>query len=159
MIVLTTEVRLSGAPASAIYRFLLDADDASYQRWWPGTHLQWHTVAGPHATLGSTVRCDEWVGRRRLRFDAVITSLVENARIVWRMKRGVRLPAWLTIDLRPEGQDVVLTHSLRVGFAGVGRLLDPLFRVALGRRFDVELDEHARTEFPMLAKLLAEGAR
>jgi hypothetical protein len=68
------------------------------------------------------------------------------------------LPVWLTIELQEDDQGVTMTHSLRMGLSGAGRILDPFVRLWLGRHFSADFDEHIRTEYPMLARQLAEEA-
>ena len=50
---------------------------------------------------------------------------------------------------------VEITHTLRAGFRGAGRFLDPLLRLFFSRGFAQALDDHVRTEFPMLRDRLS----
>jgi hypothetical protein len=59
--------------------------------------------------------------------------------------------------------DIVYMDELvgrrRIRLAGVlGRILDPLFRVYLSKKFTQALDDHVRAEFPKLETLLHRGA-
>ena len=77
-------------------------------------------------------------------------------KIVWQLKRWrVHLPIRLTLELRDRDGGVTLRHTIRAGFGGPGRVLDPLFRVYFSLRFARDMDEHVRTEFPKLRDLLA----
>jgi hypothetical protein len=143
---------LAGVRGESILGFLAMPDDASYQRWWPGTHLRFHTVRGAPGRVGSIVYVDEWVGRRRLRGRAILTELVPGKRMAWRVRAP--LPIVLSIEVEDRPGLVRLTHTLRVGFRGLGAALDPLLRLYADRSFERALDEHVRAELAKLAELL-----
>ncbi len=154
MIRLATEVLVRGVTAIQVCEFMIECDDARYHAWWPEAHFKFHTVKREPGIVGSVVYFDERVGRRRLRFRAVVTEYVPERRIRWQMKAGVLLPAWLTLDLEETTRGLRIVHALSVGFREVGRVLDPLLRLYLSRRFEADLAEHAQTEFTKLAALL-----
>ena len=155
MFIVETAIRIEGLRASEAYAFLLGCTDERYQRWWPGTHLRFHTVRHRPGGVGSLVFMDEYIGRRRVRLSGVVTEAVPGTRIAWQLRLGIALPAWLHLDLEDDGAGVRIRHSLRVGFAGIGRILDPLFRWYFSAGFTADLDTHVRTEFPRLRDLLA----
>ena len=66
------------------------------------------------------------------------------------MKKGVRLPAWLTIEVVDGADGVVITHAVTAGWGGVGRILDPLLRLYLSSDFAAAMDKHVHTEFPLI---------
>ena len=70
------------------------------------------------------------------------------------MKKVVRLPAWLTIEVVDSADGVVITHTITAGWGGVGRLLDPLLRLYLSPDFAVAMDRHVHTEFPLIGERL-----
>jgi hypothetical protein len=70
------------------------------------------------------------------------------------MKRGIRLPAWLVLELEDDERGVTVTHTLRAGFAGIGRALDPILRRLVPASFRTSMDRHARLEFEKLGTLL-----
>lgn len=157
MLTLESHITVQGVAPEQITAFMLDPTDERYQTWWPGTHLRFHPVRvaprGDH--VGDVVWMDEYVGGRRLRMRAVVSEAVPGRRIVWRMRPlRLPLPVRLVLELQAAGDVVRLRHALTCGWEGPGRLLDPVWRLYLGRRFAEELDEHARTEFPRLAELL-----
>ena len=154
MITLQSKVDVDGISAEALSDFMLNCTDADYQRWWPGTHLAFHTIKRFPGYIGNRVRFDEYVGRRRLKFDAVVTVAEPGRRIVWQMKWLFRLPAWLILEFEPRPGGVRLIHTLQAGYAGIGRILDPLLRLYLSHQFERELDRHAHAEFPKLGDLL-----
>lgn len=156
MLMITTEVTVPEITSEAVSRFMLDCSDADYQRWWPGTHLAFHTLKRMPGDLGNLVYFDEYVGKRRLKFNAVVTEVLPGKRIVWQMKKIVNLPARLTLDFEDSKEGVRIRHSLVVGFGGAGKILDPLIGIYLSKRFEAEMDQHARTEFTKLKDFLPE---
>ena len=134
-----------------------EAPDESYRAWWPGTHLQLHIrerAGGDH--VGDIIYMDEYVGRRRLRMSAIVTEAVPGEKLVWRFKRGIELPASLHLELADYDGGVRITHTIRVGFRGAGRVFDPALKLFLSPGFARDMDDHARTEFPRLRDLLRE---
>ena len=157
MVVIVVESRFAvpGLTGQEVTDFLLDGTDERYQAWWPGTHLRLHVLRPGRDHIGDLVVMDEYVGRRRLRMTAVVREVVPGRLIVWQLRKGLRLPASLTLRLSPTDDGVAIRHTIAAGFAGPGRLLDPLIRVYLSPRFAAEMDRHARTEFVRLRDLLA----
>ena len=157
MIRLQTDVDVDGLAAEEVFRFLLNCDDASYQAWWPGIHIRFHTVLREPGNVGNLVYMDEYIGRFRLRLHAVIVAIDPGRRIVWQMVKGVRLPGrlLLTFEDRPGG--VRISHRLEAGSAGAGRIFDPVIRLWLTKDLERALDAHVRAEFPRLRDLLRSG--
>lgn len=149
MFTLQSTTFVPGLRGQQILDFLLRCDDAAYQRWWPGTHLHYRRT-------GDVVFMDEWIGMHRTTLSGVITELVPGKRMVWQMKKLVRLPARLILDLDDdeERDGVHVMHTIEAGYRGPGRILDPLIRRHLGPDFPRAMDEHVRTEFPRLAAVL-----
>lgn len=157
MIVLQTTTYVPGLRGQEIYDFLTHPDDRSYQRWWLGTHLQLHLVGGGdggEGSVGSEIHMDEYIGTHRLRMNAVLTEAVPGRRLVMRMKKLVRLPATLTLAFDDDAGGVRIVHTLRAGYAGPGRVLDPLLRLHFTPAFERAMDAHVRTEFAKLRDLL-----
>jgi hypothetical protein len=154
MITLQSKVDVDGISAEALSDFMLNCTDADYQRWWPGTHLAFHTLKRIPGNIGNLVYFDEYVGKRRLKFQGVVSVYEPGRRIVWQMKWLVRLPAWLILEFESRPGGVRLVHALRAGYAGPGRIFDPLLRLYLSHEFGQELDRHAHVEFPKLGELL-----
>lgn len=152
-----------GASAGEVLGFLLEPADSAYRSWWPGVHDRFHITArsGRSDHVGDRVVMDELVGPRRLRFAATVVEVVADRRVVWQLHQGVPLPVRLRLDLEDDphrtgaGMSVRVRHTVQAGWAGPGRLLDPLFRLYLSRRFATDLDEHVRTEFARLGALLS----
>jgi hypothetical protein len=158
MLTLHTEMRVDGITGTQVFDFLTNPDDESYRAWWPGTHLQLHIrEAGGDDHVGDVIYMDEYVGKRRLRMSAVVTEAVPGKKLVWRFKRGIKLPARLDLELEDYDSGVAITHTIRAGFRGAGRVLDPVLKLVLSAGFARDMDHHARTEFPRLRDLLSEG--
>ena len=155
MIHIGTVVKVPAGSTSGIYFFMLNCTDQEYQAWWPGTHLAWHTIIERPGKLGNLVYFDEYVGRRRFKFQAIVTEIVPGQKIVWQLKKIVRLPAWLRLEFTDHLEGTEIKHTLEVGFQVIGRVINPWLRLYFNADFAKELDEHARTEFPMLVSMLA----
>jgi hypothetical protein len=154
MVVLQTRVPVEGITGKHVTDFFINCTDSDYQRWWEGTHLQFHTINRTADIIGSLVYFDEYVGKHRLKFKGRITEYAAGKRIEYRMARGLSLPAWLVLEFqdRPGGVDIV--HTVKAGYQHVGRILDPLIRLHLSEAFEKALNEHAQAEFSRLGKLL-----
>ncbi|HWE20099.1 MAG TPA: hypothetical protein VG758_23455 [Hyphomicrobiaceae bacterium] len=157
MITIQSRLHVSALWGGEVLDFLLNCTDEEYRAWWPGTHLQLHALARRPGDIGSIYYMDEFVGGYRLRMTAVVCALEPGKRIVWQLKRGITLPARLTLDLADDAQGVAITHTIEAGFRGLGRLLDPLLRLYLSHNFERAMDEHVRTEFPRLRDLLRQA--
>ena len=130
--------------------FLLNCDDARYQAWWPGTHLQFHRLSSRDGHVGETVYMDEFIGRFRVRMTGIVLSAFPGREIVWQMKWLIRLPVRLLRRLTDEPGRVRLSHTIEAGYRGIGRVLDPLFRLFFTSEFETAMDQHVRAEFPRL---------
>jgi hypothetical protein len=156
MLTLQTKIRVDGIAGAEIFDFLANPDDESYRAWWPGVHLELHAVERDDDHVGDVLYMDEYVGKRRLRVSAIVTEAVRGKRLVWQFRRGVKLPAHLELEFSDHEGAVEITHTVRAGFRGAGRVLDPVLKVLLSRAFANDLDEHVRTEFPLLRDLRRE---
>jgi predicted secreted protein len=154
MLTVDSSVLVAGITGSEITEFMLSPTDDRYRAWWPGTHLQFHVVSGSPSHMGDVVWMDEYVGSRRLRMTAVVVDIEPGHRIVWQLKRWVRLPAWVRVELADETDGCRVHHVVEVGYRGIGRVLDPMLRLFLSRRFASELADHVRTEFTKLRDYL-----
>ena len=154
MITLTTRTTVLGATGTQITDFLLEPTDEAYQRWWQGTHLRFHVVRRVAGHVGSVIYMDEYVGTRRLRMHARVVVAIPGRKIVWQMQKGVRLPATVGLELADFDGGVGVTHTIRVGLPGVGRVFDPVLGLYFSPAFRRDLDEHVKTEFERLRAVL-----
>jgi hypothetical protein len=157
MITLRTQLEISGVTGIEITNFFLNCTDAEYQRWWPGVHLSFHTIKRTPGDVGNLVVMDEFIGNRRVRAKGLVTEVESGKRLVWQLRKVIRLPVWLTLECVERGGTLQLTHTVEAGFNGIGRVFDPLLRLYFSRRFAKALDEHVRTEFPKLRDMLRNG--
>jgi uncharacterized protein YndB with AHSA1/START domain len=150
MIELRSNTRVAGMSAAFLEHFMLHCDDEKYRRWWPGTHLAFHTSDGRPGRVGSRMWMDEYIGRRRIAMAGVVEEIDPGCRLVWGLAWGVRLPVRLTLEYADEAGGVRITHILRAGFSGAGAALDPLWRLFFNPAFGRAMDDHMRTEFQRL---------
>lgn len=160
MLTVATELTVAGLTGEQVTDFLLHPRDDRYRAWWPGTHLSYRLLRpaprGGH--VGDVVLMDEYVGPRRLRMTGEVVEVVPGERVVWRFRKwGLLLPARLTLTLRTRGGDVWLRHAITAGWAGAGRVLDPVLRVWFSPAFAAAMEQHVITEFGRLRDLLGEG--
>lgn len=158
MITLETRTSLEGLTAREVFDFLANPSDRDYQRWWPGVHLAFHTLARGDGHVGDVVRMDEYIGARRVRLAGVVVAATPGRRLAWQLQAGIRLPVWVSLDLADTGDGVAITHRLRAGWAGPGRVVDPLLRLYFSRGFAAAMDDHVRAEFQRLRELLHPAA-
>jgi hypothetical protein len=153
MITIQSKLHIDGARGNEIVDFLLTCTDQAYQVWWPGTHLQLHTLARYPNSVGNIVFMDEFIGKRRVKMIGVV-RVAEPTKLVWQLKKGIPLPVWLTLELADDAAGVTITHTVRAGFGRPGQFLDPLFGVYFSNEFGRAMDEHVQMEFPKLRDLL-----
>ena len=153
MIEIRTVTHVAGLKGIEVTTFLLNPTDVEYRRWWKGVHLQLHPVIGSTGT-DRAFYMDEYIGARRVRMTAILIDSVPGRRITWQLKKFIKLPAWLSIEIQDGEDGVTITHSIRAGFAGAGRMLDPLLRLYFSKSFTRAMDEHVKIEFPRLRDLL-----
>lgn len=158
MITLQTKTHVDGLTGNQVFDFLLSATDREYQAWWPGVHLQFHHLKRCPNNVGNIVYMDEFIGDHRVKMSGLVVEAIPSKKLVWQMKKGVRLPAWLTLELDDSAAGVSITHTIRVGFAGIGRVLDPVLRLHFSEKFATAMDKHVKTEFPKLRDLLARNS-
>lgn len=150
MLKLETRVHVDGLTAEEIFDFLTNPTDPAYQAWWPGVHLHLRLLERRAGHVGDVLYMDEYVGRRRLRLRGVVLEAAPGRRLVWQFKRVVRLPARLSLEFAERDAGVDITHTLEAGFSRFPRLQRPLLRLYFTNEFAGALDEHVRTEFPLL---------
>ena len=155
MLNLKTIVNVKGISGRNISDFMLSCTDKDYQDWWPGTHFAFHTIKRFPNDLGNLVYFDEYVGKRRLKFEGVVITNDPGKEIAWQMKKVIKIPAWLALEFEDNDQGVKITHTMKAGFSGIGKVFDPLLRLYFTADFEKELEEHAHFEFTKLAEILS----
>ena len=153
----TVELTVPNATAKQFYDFMINPCDRRYREWWRGEHLQFHIVKpGKHDHLGDVVFMDEYLGKaRRLTFFAVVITANRPNKIEWQMKKaGFRLPAIVELELNDTDEGVRLKHEVRIGYEGLGKLLDPFIKLYFNQSFRNALEEHCKVEWLKLAEYL-----
>lgn len=150
MLRLQTKLDVDGITGKEIFDFLANPNDHAYQQWWPGTHLQLHPLKRTEDHVGDVIYMDEYIGERRLRMEGIVVEAVPEHRLVWQLRKLITLPVRLSLDLTDDESGVAITHTIEAGIKGPGTLLDPLIRLYFSRGFAAALDEHVKTEFPLL---------
>jgi hypothetical protein len=69
-------------------------------------------------------------------------------------KAGLKLPAYVTLELDDSPEGVKLKHELQIGYSGIGKFLDPFIRLYFNKSFQNALDEHCKIEWYKLAEYL-----
>ena len=154
MITFRSEVTVQGITGKELIDFMVNCTDADYQEWWPGTHLAFHTIKRYPDQIGNLIYFDEYVGKYRLKLHGVVREFIPAQKIVWQMKFGNSLPAWIILECCDQSDDLYISHIVRAGFRGVGSTLDPVLKTYFTPRLFNALDDHAHAEFSMLAKLI-----
>ena len=157
----TVELAVQKATAEQIYDFMIAPCDRRYSEWWQGEHLQFHIIKpGNDNHLGDLVFMDEHIGKNhRLVFNALVVAADRPNKITWQMKKaGIRLPAFVTLELHDSPEGIRLKHELKIGFSGFGRIIDPLIRLYFTKSFQDALDEHCNIEWDKLAEYLNKTA-
>jgi len=153
------ELTVPNATAEQFYDFMINPCDERYSGWWQGEHLQFHIVKhGNENHLGDVVFMDEYLGKdRHLTFHAVLITAKNPNKIEWQMmKAKLRLPAVVELELNDSDEGVKLKHELRIGYSGIGSLLDPFIKLYFNISFQRALDEHCKIEWFKLAEYLVE---
>ena len=153
------EVKVNNAKAELFYDFMINPSTKRYRAWWPGEHLDFHIVKpGDADHLGDVVYMDEYLGGPsgpRLRFRGIVIAIDRPKEITWQMlKFGLRLPAFVTICMHDIPGGIVVKHELRIGYSGIGTILDPLIRLYFNKSFQNALETHCKIEWPKLAEYL-----
>jgi hypothetical protein len=155
MITIQSKMNVDGISGMEIFNFLMNPTDHAYQNWWPGTHLEFHYLYRNLNHVGSIVYMDEQIGKYRVKMAAVVVEVEPGGKIVWQVRKGIRLPIRLTLELTDNTTGVALVHTIHAGIKGIGAILDPFFRIYFSNGFARAMDEHARSEFPLLRDMLS----
>ena len=154
MITFKTVTQVKGLTSSRFCEFMINCNDTDYQRWWPETHLQFHTIIRYPGEIGNIVYFDEYIGTTRLQTKAVVKRYEPGRLIEWQMKRFILLPVKILISVQMLPVGLEIQHVVSIGFDGILSILDPLFRILIPKNLENNLDGHVRTEFCKLTSLL-----
>ena len=158
MITFQTKTHVDRLKGEQVFDFLVNANDREYQEWWPGVHLQLHTLKRCVNHIGNIVYMDEFIGEYRVKSTAVLVEAVPSRKLVWQARKGIRLPVRLSLEMDDDQAGVSITHTIQVGFKGLGSVLDVVLRVFFPAKFTTAMEEHVKIEFPKLRDMLARTA-
>lgn len=69
-------------------------------------------------------------------------------------KLGINLPGYLDLRFVDDAGRLLLTETITVGYAGFGKILNPLLRLSFSKSFFAAMDGHRKREWANLAKIL-----
>ena len=102
---------------------------------------------------------DEYIGKMRLKMKGVVLKAIPGKKIVCQMIKFIKLPILLSFEMKDIKNDVQLIHTINFGYKGIGKILDPLFKLFIPNNFAKEMDKHVKTEFPKLRDVLHKGKK
>ena len=155
MITIQSKIHVDRIGGKEIFNFLMNPTDHEYQTWWPGTHLALHTLKRTPNNVGTIIYMDEFIGDRRVKASCIVIEAEPAKKVVWQVKKLIRLPIWFSLELEDDTEGVAITHTIRAGFEGVKGMYDVLFRLYFSDKFAAAMDEHVKIEFPKLRDMLS----
>ena len=112
-------------------------------------HLQLHPLKRTDDHVGDVIAMDEYIGERRVRMRAVAIEVVPRRRLVWQLRKVITLPVRLSLDLTDDESGVASpTRSRRDSRAR--QASGPAHGLYFSRKFAAAMDDHVKTEFPLL---------
>lgn len=159
MIVIQTIIHVKGIKGKEITDFLLNCNDNDYQKWWKGTHLELHILKEYPNHIGDLVFMDEYIGKYRIKMKGNVINAIPGQLIIWQVKKIIKLPIILTLELTDNNEGVLISHTIKAGFKGILKVFDFIFRFYLPKGFEKAMDEHVAIEFPKLRDLLQTGSK
>ena len=151
--------KLPNAQAAEFYDFMVAPPPKVYAHWLPAEHHEFHLVKrGKETPVGDLVYFDQHIGsKHRLKFHAITRIANRPKRIVFQMRKlGLNLPGYLKLSFTDTAEGLLLTETIRIGFKGFGKILDPFIRLAFNQSFFREMNAHHKREWANLAEVLKE---
>jgi hypothetical protein len=149
--------KLHGAKAENFFDFMVNPPPAVYAKWLPDEHYEFHLIKkGKKAPVGNYFYFDQNIGKKhRMKFNATLVIAKRPSQIVFRMQKfGIKLPGFLALKFENTPNGLILTEQIRIGFKGIGSVLDPFIRIVYSKRFFKEMDGHHKREWACLAECL-----
>ena len=156
MVILIMHSKLPDANATSFYEFMVDPPAEVYKNWLPEEHNQFHIVRhSDNSPINDLIYFDQNIGNKyRLKFHAITRKAKKPNHIAFQMRKfGVNLPGYLELDFLDTDEGLELTETLRIGFNGPGKVLDPLIKM-FAKGFFKELIEHHKREWQSLSDIL-----
>jgi len=157
MFKLKSEFDVKGLSGKTAIDFIINVTNEVYQNWWPGTHLELQVIKRFPDNIGDIVVFDEYIGKRRVKFQTIVEKYIPGKEIVWKLDKGMLMPAWMTLECKDNNEGVTITHTLKAGYTGIGKLLDPFIKLFFPAGYRKDLLEHSETEFNKLPGFLSEN--
>ena len=157
MIIHTMQSKLPSAKAEEFFGFMINPPPNVYDKWLPDEHYKFHLIKkGKEEPTGNFFYFDQNIGlKHRMKFHATLVVVERPFRIVFQMRKfGINLPGFLELNFEDTADGLVLTEQIRIGFKGIGKILDPFIRIVYSKRFFVEMDAHHKREWVSLAVCL-----
>ena len=152
--------KLPSAQATEFYDFMVAPPPEVYARWLPDEHHEFHVAKrGKETPVGDLIYFDQHISPKyRLKIHAIIRIANKPSRVVFQMRKlGVNLPGHLELAFIDTAEGLLLTETIRIGFSGFGKILDPVIRVAFNKSFFKEMNAHHKREWVNLAEILQGG--
>ena len=147
----------SGANAAAFFEFMINPPPETYARWLPGEHHEFHIVKHSKAPpIGDLIFFDQHISKKhRLTFYAVTIIADKTNHVLYQMRKfGINLPGYLDLRFQETTEGLLLTETIRVGFNGIGKIIDPILRLFFNKSFFIAMNGHHKREWENLAEIL-----
>ena len=157
MIIHTMKSNLPGASAQQFYAFMINPLPEVYANWLPGEHHEFHIVKHSKTTpVNDLIYFDQYISpKHRLKFYATIKIANKPNRVVFQMRKYcINIPGYLELEFCDISGGLMLAETIRIGFEGIGKVLDPFIRMVFNKSFFEALDGHHKREWANLADIL-----
>jgi len=149
--------KLPNAKAGDFFNFMINPPPDVYADWLPDEHYEFHLIKkGKNEPVGNFFYFDQNIGKKyRMKFHATMITAERPNKVVFKMQKfGVSLPGFLELEFDDMTDGLELTERIRIGFNGIGRVLDPFIRIVYNKRFFEEMDDHHKREWQSLSDIL-----
>jgi len=157
MVTHSMKSELALAKASDFYDFMTNLPSEVYAHWLREEHYEARVIKeGKNKPLGNLIYFDQNIGKKyRMKFHAIIRTANRPAKIVYQMRKfGISLPGYLELEFADTPNGLLLKEHIRIGFNGLGKVLDPFIRIVYNKHFFKEMDAHHKREWECLAEIL-----
>jgi len=148
--------KLPDSTATDFYNFMINPPAEVYAKWLPEEHYEFHIVKhSNNSPVDDLIYFDQNIGNKyRLKLYGIIREAHNPNRIVFQMRKfRLNLPGYLELEFLDSPEGLLLTETLRIGFRGIGKVLDPFIRL-VAKGFIKELNEHHKREWLNLSEIL-----
>jgi hypothetical protein len=107
--------------------------------------------------VGDLIYYDQHIGQKhRMKFYAITRTADRPNRVVFQMRKfGINLLGYLDLYFSGTAGGLDLTETIRIGFSGFGKLIDPFIKLVYSNLFFKELNGHHKREWAKLAEILS----